>query len=457
MKQNKLFLGLATIAAALTFASCSSDEPELNSQQPKQANTISFTSTVSNGSSGTRASSEYQTNSLNTNTSVGIYGVTTGTTTAIEGNSTNAQYNVGESNALTAAGTAMQWPTSGNIDLYAYAPYQSGWTTIDDANTFSIQTDQSSEANYVKSDLLWATPVTNQAQANNISLTFGHKLSRIAIVVKKGDSFSETLSGATVTIENTKTATTFNPKTGVLGDASTVASITAGALTATVDGDSKTETLYAVLVPQTIAANTLFVKVATASKTYTATLASEATLASGNTYTFTVTIVSAASTRANIDFSTGNTLNAWGTDANATITGVESPETLMASFGTLTSGQDASYANDTYYWWNGSNNLMQIFSISNGELANFSTLHYTLSNFTKGTLRIRFDNGDSGLKTINPTAGYHEINLSELGIDLSKVTKISFGGTDNTDGASKDNQSSWYSAKFKASDVYLTK
>ena len=101
---------------------------------------------------------------------------------------------------------------------------------------------------------------------------------------------------------------------------------------------------------------------------------------------------------------------------------------LYATFGSLPGGANASLG--LYTWTATNNNLLPVFTFENGELANYTTLKFTLSNLQGGMVRMgyyvdgtftEFGNGygSSGDKTVDLTA---------LGIDLSAVTKIAFGG-----------------------------
>lgn len=126
---------------------------------------------------------------------------------------------------------------------------------------------------------------------------------------------------------------------------------------------------------------------------------------------------------------------------------VLSGDSITASYGdTAGNGTSAS----TYSWTASTNNLMTVFTFANGELANYSKLKFNLSDMT-GDVRVRFDGdsegmaikyfGSNGDKTINLTGG----GDSGIGIDLSKVKKIVFGGN-----------SSSGSVVIKPSEMYLT-
>ena len=142
---------------------------------------------------------------------------------------------------------------------------------------------------------------------------------------------------------------------------------------------------------------------------------------------------------------------------SASITNVK-----YASFGTP--GGNATYTESTSYysWTQSNNNLMQIFSFSNGELANYTQLKLTFSA-NDGNVRVNFvyGSGDSDNVTYNGTseggyfgsAGTKTITMSGLSSVLSgkdktlaDVTTIRFGG---------DQSSGTGHCTIKWSDVYL--
>lgn len=142
---------------------------------------------------------------------------------------------------------------------------------------------------------------------------------------------------------------------------------------------------------------------------------------------------------------------------NAKITNVK-----YATFGTP--GGNATYTESTAYyaWTQSSNNLMQLFSFTNGELANYTQLKLTFSS-NSGNVRVNFvyGSGSSDNVTYNGTseggyfgsAGTKTITMSGLETilkgkskTLADITAIRFGG---------DQSSSTGYCTIKWNDVYL--
>ena len=110
--------------------------------------------------------------------------------------------------------------------------------------------------------------------------------------------------------------------------------------------------------------------------------------------------------------------------------------TLNASFQTPASNGSWNAGTNTYSWTGSYSNLMTIFSFSGGQLANYTSLHLTTSNYTD-TYRVCFMNGSTAVATIAfYSAGQKDLVLADRtetkDLDLSTVTHISFGGNSNS-------------------------
>ena len=426
------------LAATMGFAACSSDETE--SQPGSQANdVINLTSSIA----GTRATEELQTNAVSTDTKVGVFGIS-GTTAVTNG--ANNPYAVGTDGGLTADSKDMKWPSdeSAKVDLYAYAPYQSSWTAYDNANAFSVAADQSTKAGYLASDLLYAATKGVSKTGSAVVLNFGHKLARINVKLTKGDDAAYDVSSSTVSICGTKTGTTLNPSTGALGEAT--GSATDIKIGTGVNITATGVTTYGVVVPQSLAAGSQFVKIVADGKILSAKLTSAVTLEAGKAYNFTATIGSST----DVALSLGSvTLTGWGDATDIGSSGTEEvepePITLTATFGTP--GGNADYTAPTYHWTAGNSNLMTIFEFNSGELAKYHTLKLKFSNLTEGAgVRVGYYIGSDWTEINNYySEGEKTIDLTALGIDLSTVTKISFGGKSGSEA----------SVDILASDVVL--
>lgn len=184
----------------------------------------------------------------------------------------------GSSNSLT--GSSQYYPTDGsNLDFYALHGNFEGTTFTENTTAFptsaivhSVEADQSNtnmEA-YAKSDLLYAAQKSVAHSKTAVALTFYHMLSKVEVALKAGDGNPD-LTGATVTIEGTKLKADFTPSKSATLPAdcadmvspttasNDAAPITIGNATCT-DFNSPTYN-EAIIVPQTLANGTSFIKV----------------------------------------------------------------------------------------------------------------------------------------------------------------------------------------------------
>lgn len=442
MKKISLF----TIAlAGWGLMGCSSDE--MKDGQEGQQTPITF---VSNVSTMRSANVNLQKTQLAEGVKVGVFvrdadGFISG------GN--NAQLTASGAGGFT--GSPIYFPEDGaSVNVLAYAPYQSGWSDqVDVAATFTVAANQSTDAGYLASDLLHGVPTatTNSFTKETpvVALNFQHKLSKLSVKFKTSEDTDVDLKGATINIVNTLPSATLKVSDGTLG----AATGTATAIKAVTFASDATEFLAsAVIIPQKVAAGSFIQVVLTNGKMLNARLNTEATFASGKAYVYSVNI-SGQGAEAQAEIELSSTVTDWVEDATeltGDVTEEDAPEPeetkLYATFGTPAS--NATYTAPTYSWTAGNSNLMTVFEFSNGELKNYKTLKFTISNLSEGaSVRMGYyvDNEWTEFGNGFYSAGAKEVDLTALGIDLSTVTKISFGGKSGSGG----------SVDIVATDVYL--
>lgn len=432
---KKTYFALAAIVASMgLFASCSSDEAESMTSAPK-GNTISLTSSFQ----GTRAISELQSTQLSTSISVGVFGIA-GNATLANGN--NQQYSVAVNGDLNTTDN-MVWPSIGEVSIYAYAPYQEAWSYNAD-NAFAVSVDQSTDTGYLQSDLVYGTPADNPvAQTEDpIALAFVHKLAKLNITVQKASGATIDLTDASVTVMNTKIATTLNPSTGAVGEAIGDAT---DILTVSTLGDATTA--CAIIVPQQLTADTRLVKIEADGKILYAKLGAATTFVGGKSYNFTVKVGSTEEPVTEVTLALGSTsvVNWDSEDLGQS----EADGKLYATFGTP--GGNASYDAETFtYAWTGStNNLMNCFTFENGELANYTTLNFTFSELSEGaSVRINVLFSDNTNKTKSYyNAGTKATAISDFlseGKTAADIVAVRFGGNSGSG-----------STIIKASEMYF--
>lgn len=114
------------------------------------------------------------------------------------------------------------YPTSGkDVNIYAY--YPSGTVTSIDADAasveFTVKENQSSDANYKASDLMYGT-ASNPVKRikDDVNITFKHLLSKVTVTLKQGAGIKN-LTNAKVELLNVLPTTKLDPSTGTISGA----------------------------------------------------------------------------------------------------------------------------------------------------------------------------------------------------------------------------------------------
>jgi len=277
MKKQLIFA-----AAALALAACSNDE-----HMDNWAGEIRLSSSLSVQETNTRAATDVQDDAFLSGENVDVYiSENQSAGQAAETVTTYAQpltYTTGASGVMNIAQANQPYfPTSGNgVNIYAVYPSNVG-------TTFSINSDQSGDANYKASDLMYGTAANPVARTSStVPVTFKHLLSKVTITLVAGSGLTDAdLTDAKVTLLNVLPDVSFTASTGTIGTAEGTA--TPVVVKSATDANLSNS---AIVVPQNLAANFVQVDLADGG-TLTGSLNDGATpsLASGNEYTYTITV-----------------------------------------------------------------------------------------------------------------------------------------------------------------------
>ena len=120
-------------------------------------------------------------------------------------------FTTGTDGAMTPPEPAPYYPAgSQNIDIAAYYPATAG-------TSFTVAQDQTADADYKASDLMFAS-VTDQAkQTAAVELAFSHKMAKLCVNITAGQGVTSITS---VSLLNVKPTVSFNQATGEVGEAS---------------------------------------------------------------------------------------------------------------------------------------------------------------------------------------------------------------------------------------------
>ena len=261
-------------ASALMIAACSSEES--GNQSVQNPEVISLSATV-NG--GMRASGENLQNAqFASGKKIFVEAYKTGVSTAAYA---TGEYETQDANG-TLKGTLTYPATGGNIDICAYYPASVKSST----KSFTVQTDQSSDAGYQNSDLMYATKATDLAKGSTHDLTFNHALSKIIVEIQPGAGVTDadiTTRVSAVKIKNTKHTAGFTIADGIVGTIGESGETTDINITGTGAINE------GIIVPQEVAAGA-FITVTYNGNDYNYELTAAKEFEPGHKYTYTLTL-----------------------------------------------------------------------------------------------------------------------------------------------------------------------
>ena len=200
---KKFFMGIAAMAA-LTLVSCSSDDLNSLSDNSSKNEAISFDGYLGRSAvavNGSRGSVETK-DKLKTD-GFGVFGNYNSTGGQNFGSNLFNNVKVTSSSSTEPAiwtyENTKYWPTEGNINFLAYAPYVGGKTLTNTSIDFTVEGDVTKQE-----DLLWAkavnqTKATNSG-ANKVKFTFNHALAKIGYSLKEKEAYNKT----TITVKSIK-------------------------------------------------------------------------------------------------------------------------------------------------------------------------------------------------------------------------------------------------------------
>lgn len=178
----------------------------------------------------------------------------------------------GNAPSLTAPSTPPYFPAGSSTTVQAYAYYPSTAGT-----TFSVSTNQTSDANYKASDLMYASNRTiTKGSTTGTALAMSHKMAQLKLVVAAASGSGLSISSVKV---NAKYQVSFTASSGaatVTGSATDITALSAAG------------TGYILIPPQAI--NGITVKVTASSQTATYTFTSTNSLEAGKSYTMNLTV-----------------------------------------------------------------------------------------------------------------------------------------------------------------------
>lgn len=282
MKATKIISACAVLVA---LASCSNDH--VISQPGAEDTPIRIQANV--GAVTTKAAYNLLENTFSSGDAINVYigENKSNTPTSSGGQYTSMVYSC-DGSTFTPTDT-QYFPANGHgIDVWGVYP-----STVTESNIskdFSIENDQTSDAAYKASDLMFATELINKKKNDQIRLTFAHQLSKIIVKLSQEPGVNADLTNAVIKLTNvsTKVPLTTVDHSGIsLGRASTnsedIKELTIGKYEAT-NGTA------AIVIPQSTTGMSFKVELV-GGGIYTASMPAATTeFIANNAYTFNLTL-----------------------------------------------------------------------------------------------------------------------------------------------------------------------
>ena len=292
------FFYLAMVSFAAIFAGCSNDEDALQTADSLKDKPINVDVMVS----GIHTRAGYDNNaSLPTQFYLSI----DQNGTKYDYNNVVMKYEKGkwvayESAAVNAAKKQLLWEGTAGVDVTVTAatfPLSATSTSY----TLSAQTNQSTADAVKASDHLCYYSKAVTPSIGGISLTLGHIMSKIAVKLTLGTEYASAGSNPITSVAafGASTSATYSPAAATPWSNLSAASEIRLFPSVAYDKDKCTATYEAILVPQTIGANTFGVEIRIGEKTYEWKSADAFTLTGGKNCTLEMTVGNANSTNTN--------------------------------------------------------------------------------------------------------------------------------------------------------------
>ena len=127
----------------------------------------------------------------------------------ISGDETVYEFTTGANGTMTAPDPRPCYPSTGTVDIVAYYPSTAG-------ESFTVASDQSTDASYQASDLMFASKTGQEKTTDAVEMEFEHKLSKFSVNVTAKDG----ITVSSITLSGVKPTVTFNTTDGTVSEAS---------------------------------------------------------------------------------------------------------------------------------------------------------------------------------------------------------------------------------------------
>jgi len=205
MKYTKNIIGIGVLGLLFMTTACSSE-----SETMEERKIMTFRMVHPNASTDSRVTET----AFETNDQIGLFLTEKNVPLEVSGNYVN-NTSLSFMDDEWVPEKTIYW-NEGEYDAYAYFPYTSPVSSVDDM-PFSVSLDQSVPENYEASDFLWAGKKGLAASDGDVNLQFSHRMSRLVVKLVKGEDYEGDLpEEAEVLVHNTVPSSTIDLSVGVV-------------------------------------------------------------------------------------------------------------------------------------------------------------------------------------------------------------------------------------------------
>ncbi len=177
---------------------------------------------------------------------------------AVEEGSTVKEYSVDASGNITSS-SPFYWTSESNVSVTSWYPYSAS------LSTWTVNSDQSTEAKYAAGDLLYASGTLTYGSSNK--LTFSHKTAKVVINIVKANNVTTASDISSVTIGTSGSKIDLSGTVGSTGTITASATTTGYITPYQTTSSTYAATYSALVIPQDMNGKE-FIAIEVGSKTY---------------------------------------------------------------------------------------------------------------------------------------------------------------------------------------------
>ena len=235
-----------------------------------------------------------------------------GANIAVQQGGTTKQYTVDGTGNITSS-SPFYWANKDNISVTSWYPYSAVQPT-----TWTVNSDQSTEANYGGSDLLYASNTFTYSAGSNNTLKYNHKTAKVVINIVKANDITGASNISFVTIGTSGTPIDLSGTVNSDGSLTALTATTGYITPYQTSSSTYAATYSALVIPQDMNGKQFIAIKVVGGNIFYYMPSTSTVLSGGDIYTYNITVPSTTTSIGDYYFSDGS----WGTlaiHANAAV------------------------------------------------------------------------------------------------------------------------------------------